>query len=304
MNRSLIIGILKLTRIHFVIGGLLLFLLGALIGLVYGVPFNFEKLLFGYAILFCAHLSVSFSNDYFDSDVDKNSIPTLFSGGSGVLIQYPKLKKFARNFAILLIIISIFLGIIFTLVYSYPWTFFVFIIIGNLLGWYYSAPPVRLVSRGLGEISTMVTAGFFLPGMGYFVVVGGFDSIFLIFALPILFYGLAFIINVEIPDLESDKLSDKMTFIVKYNRKLGFALIAFLLTISSIYFFVLFFIIESSINFIIVAGISLFPLIFGIIGAIKKPLDRKSATKFVTSNIASYILFLGLLDIYFVWLLV
>jgi 1,4-dihydroxy-2-naphthoate octaprenyltransferase len=149
----------------------------------------------------------------------------------------------------------------------------------------------------------MITAGILLPGMGYFVVVGGFDSHYLILTLPILFYGLAFIINVEIPDLESDKIGNKITFIVRYNRPLGFALIAFLLAISSIYFFIISYILKSPINLLIVTTISLLPLIIALYGAIKKPVDRKSATKYVTSNIGSYILFLLILDIYFIWLL-
>jgi 1,4-dihydroxy-2-naphthoate octaprenyltransferase len=303
LNKSILINITKLTRIHFVIGGLIAFILGALIGLIYEATMDIEKLVFGYAILFCAHLSVSFSNDYFDSESDKNSHPTIFSGGSGVLVKHPELKGFSKKIAILLIVLSIALGTVFTIYYSFPWTFLGFVIIGNLLGWYYSAPPVRLVSRGLGELSTMVTAGILLPGMGYFIVVGGFDANFLIFILPILFYGLAFILNVEIPDLESDKMGDKTTFIVKYDRSFGFALIAFLFAISSIYFFTLSFIVESSINFLVVTLISLLPLFFGVFSAIIRPKDRKSATKYVTSNVASYIFFLIILDIYFIWLI-
>ena len=304
LKETTLINILKLARIHFVIGGLFLFLFGSLIGVIHGADLNIEKLVFGYTILFCAHLSVSFSNDYFDSESDKNSQPTMFSGGSGVLVRHPELKTFAKDFAILLIIISITLTILFTIVYSYPWTFLAFVIIGNLLGWYYSAPPVRFVSRGLGELSTMVTAGILLPGMGYFVMVGNFDTNFLIFVLPILFYGLAFILNVEIPDLESDKLGNKITFIVRYDRSLGFTLIAFLLAISSIYFVVLNFIIRSPINFFIVTLISILPLVFGIFSALKKSINRELAAKFVTSNIASYIFFLILLDLYFVFIII
>jgi 1,4-dihydroxy-2-naphthoate octaprenyltransferase len=149
----------------------------------------------------------------------------------------------------------------------------------------------------------MITAGILLPGMGYFVVAGSFDSTFLIFMLPILFYGLAFIINVEIPDLESDRLGDKLTFIVKYNRQLGFSVIAFLLAIASIYFLIISYILDSPINLLIVAIISLLPLFSAIIGAIKKPEQRDHATKFVTSNIGSYMVFLIILDLYLIWLL-
>jgi 1,4-dihydroxy-2-naphthoate octaprenyltransferase len=38
---------------------------------------------------------------------------------------------------------------------------------GNLVGWFYSAPPLRLAYRGLGEFSTAATVGFLVPAMGY-----------------------------------------------------------------------------------------------------------------------------------------
>jgi len=41
------------------------------------------------------------------------------------------------------------------------------------------------------------------------------DLLFLIFVLPSMLYSLAFIVSVEIPDLESDRLGGKNTLIVK-----------------------------------------------------------------------------------------
>ena len=304
INRAVLYNFLKLGRFHFVFGGFILFVLGALMALLFGAELDYGRLIFGYLILFFAHLSVSYSNDYFDVEVDKYNKPTLFTGGSGILVQYPELRDFSKLFAILLILISIILAIIFLFVYSFPASFLIFIIIGNMLGWYYSAPPVRLVSRGLGEISTMFTAGILLPGMGYFIMNGGFDSRFLIFVLPLLFYGLAFIINVEIPDMEGDIAGKKYTLITKYDRKFGYTIIAFLFTIASVYFFLLFFIIESIINFMVVGLISLLPLLVGFWGAIKRPLIKDLASKLVTINIISFIFFVVILDLYFIWLMI
>lgn len=38
-------------------------------------------------------------------------------------------------------------------------------------------------------------------GMDYFILKAGFDIVFGVFTLPCILYALAFIINVEIPDL-------------------------------------------------------------------------------------------------------
>ena len=261
-------------------------------------------MIFGYAILFSAHLSVSFSNDYFDIENDKLSRPTLFTGGSGILVQHPELSSFAKKFAIFLILLSLVLAILFIVHYSFNWFFFILILTGSLLGWYYSAPPVRFVSRGLGEVTTMITAGILLPGMGYFILMGGFEQSFLIFLLPLLFYGLAFIISVEIPDLDCDQRGNKMTFVTRFGRNTGFGVIAFLLAISAVYFILISFVIQSIINLMMVAVFSFLPFGIGLAAALKKPSNNFDlATKFATSNVSAYILFVLILDIYLIWLL-
>ena len=56
-------------------------------------------------------------------------------------------------------------------------SFFFLILSGNLLGWYYSAPPLKLSYRGFSEIATVLT-GFIVPGVGYVVLMGNIDLYF------------------------------------------------------------------------------------------------------------------------------
>ena len=77
---------------------------------------------------------------------------------------------------------------------------------GNLLGWFYAAPPFRLAYRGLGELSTAISAGILIPGMGYLAQRGALDSLGLLFAIPLMLYGLGFILAVEIPDESPDRI--------------------------------------------------------------------------------------------------
>ena len=73
--------ILRLARLHFLIPGFMLYLMGYLLALLSGVDYDFSKFGFGYLIFGTAHLSLSFSNDYFDREADRNSVKTAFSGG-------------------------------------------------------------------------------------------------------------------------------------------------------------------------------------------------------------------------------
>jgi len=70
-NGKKIVKIIKLGRLHFVFGGFLFFCLGALFATLMGAKFSLDQFIFGYTILFAAHISLNYSNDYFDLESDK-----------------------------------------------------------------------------------------------------------------------------------------------------------------------------------------------------------------------------------------
>jgi len=216
--------ILKLARFHFLIPGLLIYTLGALLAVVNGAILDPIKFLFGYAIIGTAHLSVSFSNDYFDREADRIAEQTPFSGGSGVLVQHPELSRFAVRFAVLLIIISIAIAILFDLVYSYGPFFLALVVFGSLLGWFYTAPPLKLAYRGLGEASTILASGLIIPTMGYYVMDGSIDARIIALSFPLMCYALFFILTVELPDVEVDRLGGKANLMTHKGRKAGIML--------------------------------------------------------------------------------
>ena len=131
-RESQMIKLLKIARLQFLISGLALFVFGALWAILLGAPFSLSRILFAYLVLIPAHLSISYSNDYFDVEVDKHDKPTLFSGDSSILVNHPRLRKPALWIAIALILISLVLGIAFRIIYSFPIWFPGFAILGNL----------------------------------------------------------------------------------------------------------------------------------------------------------------------------
>jgi len=153
-------NIFRLARLHFLAPGFLLYLMGYLLAILGGVKYDLAKFVFGYLIFGSAHLSVSFSNDYFDRHSDRMSIKTVFSGGSKVLVNHPELESLALKLAILLLFFSIIANMFFTIIYTYSFWFFIFGLLGAFLGWFYTAPPLKLAYRGLGELSTMLAVGF------------------------------------------------------------------------------------------------------------------------------------------------
>ncbi|WP_342679784.1 hypothetical protein [Methanofollis sp. UBA420] len=104
------------------------------------------RLLFGWTILAAGQLSVSYSNDYFDRAADRAGVRTRISGGSGVLLERPDLAPAARQIALVLIGSSLLLALFYVLLFPAPLSFLPFVLAGNLVGWYYTAPPPALAS--------------------------------------------------------------------------------------------------------------------------------------------------------------
>ena len=302
-NKYTLFKIVKLGRPQVLAGNFLLFIMGALLALLFNAEFDLSKFILGYSILFTAHLAVHYGNDYYDINVDKYNKPNVVSGSSGILVQNPELMDLSKKLSITITCLSLTLAAFFTVIFSYPLTFFLFFLFGNLLAWFYTAPPFRLVYRGFGEIANIIAVVIFL-GAGYFTLRGTLNLPFFIFAIPVIFLQIIFINSFEIPDMEGDELGSKITWIVSYGREFGFKLIAVSGFLATISFFIIPFtnLFPTNINFRMLALVSLIPLSLGIIGLIKKPYDKKSATKFAAVNVASLFLMSILIDIYFIYL--
>lgn len=305
MNTDKLIKIIKMGRFQFIFGGFLYFCLGALFAVLLNTEFSLDKFLLGYAIFFTAHLSMHYSNDYFDLESDKYGKPSQFAGGSGILVENPELKNFAKKFSIILISSSLILAAAFTLIYSYPVWFFLFVLFGNFLAWFYAAPPLRLSYNGLGEIAT-ISIGFLMPAMGYLTLTGTINMPFIIFSIPLLLYQLLFINAVQIPDMEGDKLGGKITWIVMRGRLFGFKTIAIAGSLATLSFLVLSLtnLYPAPLNFNVIAFLSILPLSFAILSYLKKSEDRNTATNLVNRNLASLIMFLVIINCYFIYLIV
>lgn len=305
MNTDRLIKIIKLGRFQFIFGGFLYFCLGALFAVLLNTEFSLDKFLLGYAIFFTAHLSMHYSNDYFDLESDKYGKPSQFAGGSGILVENPELKNFAKWFSITLLSSSLILAAAFTLIYSYPAWFFLFVLFGNFLAWFYAAPPLRLSYNGLGEIAT-ISIGFLMPAMGYLTLTGAINMPFIIFSIPLLLYQLLFINAVQIPDMEGDKLGGKITWIVIKGRLFGFKTIAIAGSLATVSFvlFSLTNLYPEPLNFNVIAFLSILPLSFAILSYLKKSEDRNTATNLVNRNLTSLIMFLVMINCYFIYLIV
>lgn len=282
MSQSTFRDLIELGRLRFLFGGILLYLFGVQLALAGGGTLSLGRLLLGYAIVFGAHLSVSFSNDYFDYDGDSHSAPTPFSGGSGVLQRRPELRPVARAIALGLMAFSMLAAVAFVLLYDYPLWFLGVALFSNLLGWFYSAPPLRLTDTPLGEVATALSVGLLVYLFGSLVVSPTLSALVLRVAPAMLASGFLFILTVQIPDLEADRAAGKSTWVGNLGRTRSFRAILALALASVVYYLVL--ALWSSagpVSFLLFAAIALLPVAPSALAALQRVEEKPTATTMV-----------------------
>jgi 1,4-dihydroxy-2-naphthoate octaprenyltransferase len=284
-------------------GGLCVFVFGVLLGLHSNGSFELYCISFSGLSIFCAQLSVSFSNDYFDYWVDRFAAPTMIAGGSGVLRSYPELRPVAIKAAWLLTCASLILTIFVIMAYDMSWFFGVLVVAGNLLGWSYSAPPIRLVDRGLGELTVAGITGLMLPTVGYLSTKTSFSMLFALFLIPALVYATVFIVLVEIPDMKADRKGKKLTMITMWGERFGFYLVSLFLVGNFGYFLWLSTLplSFSPLNIEIIAMLSVIPFVAMIFSYQVAEKDQQFATKLAIRGIIYLVSYLIVVNIYLLY---
>ena len=158
---------LRLSRPFFLLGGLLQYLVGVSMAILSGAIFSPIQFAIGLLLVFTIQLMVHFSNEYFDREVDRSPAGkrTWFTGGSGVLSADELAPAAAIRAARIWAIVSLVILVI--IAFRTPWLAVMGVLV-LLVSWFYSAPPLRLVGRGVGSLIASVILCFFVPltGMG------------------------------------------------------------------------------------------------------------------------------------------
>ena len=294
-------NILKIIRVHIVVGGFLAFLLGVLLAIVGGGNFDYVRFILGYFVVFLADLSTHYGNDYFDVEVDKFVTKRKFFAGSGILVNNPDIRFISKIISIILLLGSNVLGALCVFYHGFPIEFFIVILTASLVGWFYSSPPVRLVSRGFGEIAVGFVTGFAIPGLGYLAIRGQFDPLFFYFVIPFILYGLTLSLSLHVPDIEIDQRGNKRNLTVRLGQRRVFLLI-FVMVFSATLAFCIYSFQKSFfiLNFAIIAVFSFIPLIAGIVGF--KGFFQKKANYLSALNVMSLFIFNIVMIVYLLFI--
>jgi 1,4-dihydroxy-2-naphthoate octaprenyltransferase len=164
----------------------------------------------------CIHLGLNVANDVFDttSGADAENVnPTQFSGGSRVvhygLMSLRQITLLSAGFYA----VGIAIGLV--LCATRGWGLLWLGVAGVILSVFYTAPPLKLVHRGLGEI--VVAAGFgpIMTLGAYYVQAQRYDWEPFLASLPVgILCALILYVN-EVPDRPADERAGKRTLPVR-----------------------------------------------------------------------------------------
>jgi 1,4-dihydroxy-2-naphthoate octaprenyltransferase len=204
---------LRLSRLKFLAGGFAGGALGTAIAAYETGGVGWGAYALAQFAISAFHLMTQYANDYFDRDCDAFATPTPYSGGSGVLVSGALQPRTALTAA---------------LVCAAAGTAATLALLGTgralaagiaaaiaVLAWCYSAPPVRLLARGLGEADTALVVAVLVPLCAFAAQRQALDPRALASTLPAAAAMFAMMLAVEYPDIDADRRGGKRNLVVR-----------------------------------------------------------------------------------------
>ena len=214
---SKLIVLFRASRPKFLVASAAPILVGSCLGCATVGSFNW--LLFVLALLgiMAIHSGANMANDYFDhlSGNDwANKNPTPFSGGSRYIQDGILSPKIILLTALVALAVGLALGVVIIFLTK---SLFILVLglIGLLGGFSYTAPPVKLGYRCVGEFVIALLFGLFPVYGSYYLQTGMLDTVPLAPALIVgILIFLVIFVN-EFPDLKADAAANKRTLVVR-----------------------------------------------------------------------------------------
>jgi 1,4-dihydroxy-2-naphthoate octaprenyltransferase len=208
--------VVRLSRPFFLLGGFVLFGLGAAVARVSGAHIDPILYLQGQALVSTVQLTIHYSNEYFDAAGDaRNARRTPFSGGSGMLAGEGLPRAAGAWGAAIAAVVAIAVALRMALDGRTPAWAWLLAGLALLGGWFYSAPPLRLMARGVGELAATTVVAFLAPAFACVLQTSRFPAVLLWATFPLMVLHLAMLLTLELPDRESDESDGKATLAVR-----------------------------------------------------------------------------------------
>ncbi len=205
----------RLARPLFLVGGFVFYGLGVAIARYEGATLHVAALLWGQLAVTAAQLMTHFANDTFDLAADRaNLTPTRWSGGSRVLVEGLLPARVGLWAAVICGAVALLAVVGVWLAGAGGWAV-ALLLAAIALAWFYSAPPLRLHSRGLGELTVALIVPVLTPLVGYTIQQGAPGRLPLLAVTPLACFQVAMILIINFPDAAGDHHVGKRTLVLR-----------------------------------------------------------------------------------------
>jgi len=231
---------IMLSRIPFLSVVILPYFLGTLLAQRLTGEFNLAVFLLGLSGSILIQLGAHYSGEIHDIREDSRSAvlgKNHFSGGSQVLVRRLIPEDRVKILVYTVVLLALAVGAVLQFYFKTgTWTILLGVS-GVICGLFYSKPPLRWVSRGLGELFIAYSFGFLAVNAGFYIQASRFDGLAFFVSLPVACAVLNIILINEYPDYEADKEAGKNNLLVRTGKKKGAFIYALLVICAGVSFF-------------------------------------------------------------------
>ena len=214
--------IFLLSRPFFLLGGVLVYGLGAGIARYLGVPIDWGLYFIGQAYVTTMQLSAQYLNEYFDATADRNNPNrTPFSGGSGAVGEGKLSQETVMWAALTALTILASLTVVLISVVPLSPLLVSIVLLAFFGSFFYSSPPVRLAHTGYGELTTSIIVANLVPIFAFVLQTGELHRLLVMTTFPLTALHLAMMIVFEFPDYLTDLKYEKLTLLVRVGWERG-----------------------------------------------------------------------------------
>lgn len=217
--------LLRLGRPHLLLGGALLFGLGASIAHYLRYPISGPVYALGQGMVSLIQLMAQYLHAYYDAPDDlasaQRSCPTGANGalGPGGLGRRTALYAAAACLTGTATLASILLGQ--QRVSLAAW---LILLLGFLGAYYYSAPPLRLATSGYGEVTASLLIAGLVPAFAFNLLTGSFDRLLVLSCAPLVALHFAMLLAFSLNKYTADSRCGKRTLMIRLGWSTGMRL--------------------------------------------------------------------------------
>jgi 1,4-dihydroxy-2-naphthoate polyprenyltransferase len=214
--------IFVMSRPPFHIVGILPFVLGTVLANRLAGIFYIPVFILSLFAVILVMLLTYYNGEYYDIKEDTLAAKmgkNTFSGGSQVIAQNMLPRKYAKIGSYISLAIAVCIGLLLQFYFKTGiWTIALGAI-GIFLGYFYSNPPIRWVSRGVGELFIGFTYGWLTVSTAFYIQAGHFSTVANWIAIPVALSIFNVILINEFPDYNADSLAGKRNIVVRIGKE-------------------------------------------------------------------------------------